>query len=82
MSSGKLPAGRYGALTFTGVKNGIPANKRLIDWISDQGEEVDHHQTKDGDAFAGRVEMLLTDPKEEPDQGKWKTHVAIKLRDK
>jgi effector-binding domain-containing protein len=74
-----LPAGRYAILTFTDVKNGIPANARLVQWIADQGEAMDSHETSDGDAFAGRIETLMTDPQKEPDQSKWQTQVAIKL---
>ena len=81
VSCGMLPAGWYGTFTFTGVKNAVPANARLIEWIGHQGEEMDCSHTKDGDAFAGRIETLLTDPEAEPDQSKWKTQVAIKVRD-
>lgn len=76
---GTLPGGRYGTLTFTGVEKGIPANKRLIEWIDEQGEEMDSKKTDDGEAFTGRIETLLTDPAEEPDQAKWETAVAIKI---
>ena len=81
MSCGKLPAGRYGTLTFTGIQNEIAANARLIDWIGDRGLEMDCHQTADGDAFVGRIETLLTDPQAEPNRRKWETQVAIKVRD-
>lgn len=76
---GTLPAGRYATLAFIGVENGIPANKRLIDWIEEQGETMDAKETDDGQAFVGRVEILLTDPNAEPDQRKWETQVAIKV---
>lgn len=76
---GTLPGGRYGMLTFTGVENGIPANKRLIEWIDEQGEEMDSKKTDDGEAFTGRIETLLTDPEAQPDQAKWETAVAIKI---
>ena len=76
---GRLMAGRYATLTFTGVDNAVPANKRLIEWIDEQGHEMDSKQTDDGEAFTGRIETLLTDPEREPDQAKWITKVAIKI---
>ena len=36
ISAGVLPAGRYAALVYAGVRNGIKANKALLDW--DQAE--------------------------------------------
>ncbi|WP_326540474.1 GyrI-like domain-containing protein [Pseudorhodoferax sp.] len=30
-----MPAGRYAVLTYRGVKNGVAANKRLLDWIAE-----------------------------------------------
>jgi hypothetical protein len=36
---------------------------------------------ENGDAFAARVEFYLTDPADEPDQEKWETEVAIRLRE-
>jgi hypothetical protein len=79
--TGILPGGRYGTLTFTGVDNGVASNARLIDWIGAQGERVDSRQTDAGDAFAARIESLLSDPEGEPDPGRWKTRIAIKVRD-
>jgi effector-binding domain-containing protein len=78
---GTLPAGRYATSTFTGVRNGIPANKKLIDWIADQGEEMVVHKSENGDVFKSRYETILTDAKAEPDQDKWETEIAIKVRD-
>lgn len=80
VTRGTLPAGRYASLVFTGVKNGIEANARLIAWLRAQNAEMDVHHTDDGDMFAGRLETLLTDPRTEPDQSQWRTEVAIKVR--
>lgn len=77
---GTLPAGRYATLTFTGVRNGVAANKKLIDWIAEQGEEMVVHKSENGDVFNSRYETFLTDAKLEPDKGKWETEVAIKVR--
>lgn len=77
-----LPAGRYAVMSYQGVKNGIPANKRLIGWIAEQGEAVDSHDSAQGEAFTARYETFLTDPKADAgqDQDGSETEVAIKLR--
>ena len=76
-----LPAGRYAVLQYVGVTNSIAANKKLIDWIAAQGEEVVSHPSEDGEVFKARYETFLTDTKRDPDQGNWETEVAIKLRE-
>jgi effector-binding domain-containing protein len=82
VSSGVLPAGRYVALVFTGDYSGLMgANKVLLDWAAEQGLVLDQHSTDKGDAFGGRVESYLTDPRAEPDSSKWETEVAIRLAD-
>ena len=73
VASGLLPAGRYAVLVYTGVQNGVPANSRLIDWISAQGE----HVAQKGQVFQARYETFLTDPEAEPDQHRWLIEVAI-----
>lgn len=80
LASNTLPAGRYAISSFKGVENGIPANKALIEWIAKQGEQIDHHTSDQGDVFASRYETFLTDATTEPDQHKWQTEIAIKLR--
>jgi effector-binding domain-containing protein len=74
-----LPAGRYAALVYTGVKNGVKANGALLDWGAEQGLVWDKWETTAGDAFGSRYESFLTDPAEEPNQAKWETEVAIRL---
>jgi effector-binding domain-containing protein len=81
IASDSLPAGRFATLTYEGVKNGVAANAKLIDWIGNQGEEMACYKSQPGDAFEARYEIFLTDAQAEPDQNKWKTEVAIKLRD-
>lgn len=77
-----LPAGRYAALVFTGVENGIAGNGALIDWIADQGLAMDRWDDPRGDAFGGRVEHLLDGPEDDPDPSTWKAEVAIRLADR
>ena len=82
VSPGILPAGRYAALIYTGVENGIPANKALLDWGAQQGLGWDTYASENGDGFGARIESYLTDPDDEPDPAKWETEVAIRLADR
>lgn len=79
---GVLPAGQYASLIYTGVTNGIPANKALLDWGAEQGLVWDRWDMEEGDAFRSRFESFLTDPKNNPDPATWETEVAIRLADK
>jgi effector-binding domain-containing protein len=78
---GVLPAGRYASLIYTGIMNGIPANKVLLDWGAEQGLVWDTYASDHGDGFSARYESFLTDPADEPDPAKWETEVAIRLAD-
>ncbi|MBD8529216.1 MULTISPECIES: GyrI-like domain-containing protein [unclassified Massilia] len=71
-----LPAGRYAVLLYTGVRNGVSANRELIDWIAAQGE----HIAQEGQVFQARYETFLTDAEAEPDQQRWRIEVAIGVR--
>lgn len=75
-----LPAGRYAVLSSKGVKNGVNANKKLIEWIASEGEQVWSHDAGKGEVFEARYETLRSDPTAQPDKDKWETEVAIKLR--
>jgi effector-binding domain-containing protein len=79
--AGALPAGDYASLVYTGVKNGIKGNGRLINWAASKGLALDRWDDEKGDAFGGRYESYLTDPKDQPDPAKWDTEVAIRLAD-
>jgi effector-binding domain-containing protein len=81
VKAGVLPAGRYAALVYTGVKNGIKGNKALLDWARAKGIRWDRWDDENGDAFGARYESFLTDPADEPDPAKWETEVAIRLAD-
>ncbi|MBA2363386.1 MAG: GyrI-like domain-containing protein [Chloroflexia bacterium] len=79
VAAGVLPAGRYAALVYTGIENGIPANAALLDWGAANGLAWDTWATEKGDAFGARFESFLSDPDEEPDPARWQTEVAIRL---
>jgi effector-binding domain-containing protein len=76
-----LPAGRYAALVYTGVENGIPSNGALIEWAAAQGLRWDSWDTEIGEGFGGRAEYMLDGPEDDPDPANWKTEVAIRLAD-
>lgn len=76
-----LPAGRYAALIYTGVQNGIAGNAALLDWGAQQGLVWDQHGTPQGNAFGGRYEVLIDGPDDDPDPANWDTEVAIRLAD-
>jgi effector-binding domain-containing protein len=81
VAAGTLPAGRYAALTYTGIDNGVAANWELLKWGEAQGLTWDQRDTPNGDAFGSRYESFITDPADEPDPAKWDTEVAIRLAD-
>ena len=78
---GVLPAGRYAALVYTGVQNGVAANGALLEWGAERGLAWDTYEAEGGDGFGARYESEITDPAEEPDMAKWETEVAIRLAD-
>lgn len=80
VESGLLPAGRYAVVVYTGVENGVPANRRLLDWIATQGEQALAHPSDRGEVFAARYETFLTDAEAEPDRHRWLFEVAIQVR--
>ena len=77
--AGVLPAGRYAALIYTGIDNGIQANWTLLKWGAEQGLAWDTWAAQNGDGWGARYESFLTNPDEEPDRAKWETEVAIRL---
>ena len=79
--AGSLPAGRYASLIYTGIANGIPANKELIDWATEQGLVWDTYEDPGGDGFVSRYEIYMDGPEEHPDPAEWRTEVAIRLAD-
>ncbi len=80
LSCHSLPGGRYAVLTYKGVRDGVLANKRLLDWIAAQRQAVAKHGSDAGDVFEARYETVLTDAQAVLDQDEWETEVAIKLR--
>ncbi|HME64050.1 MAG TPA: GyrI-like domain-containing protein [Streptosporangiaceae bacterium] len=80
--SGVLPAGRYAMLTHVGHPSELMgATKTLLDWAAGQGLTWDMSPDADGDRWGSRLEIYLTDPREEPDMSKWVTQLAFRLAD-
>lgn len=82
VSGGTLPTGKYAALIYTGIENGIRGNAALLEWGGKQNLKWDTWKAENGDGFRSRVEFYLTDPDDEPDPAKWETEVAIRLADR
>lgn len=76
-----LPAGKYAALVYTDVTQGIEGNKVLIEWAKENGIEWDAWDSDRGHAFASRIEIFLDGPEDDPDPTTWRTEVAIKVAD-
>ncbi|GAA3492742.1 GyrI-like domain-containing protein [Streptomyces cremeus] len=77
-----LPAGRYATLTHVGHPDELTGvTRELIAWAGARGLEWDMTRTGDGEHWVGRTETFLTDPRVEPDPGKWQTRLAFRLAD-
>ena len=80
--SGVLPAGRYATLTHVGHPGELHGvTEALLDWAAGQGLTWDMSPGPDGDRWACRLEISLTDPAQEPDMSKWATQLAFRLAD-
>jgi effector-binding domain-containing protein len=78
--SAVLPGGRYATLVHVGHPSGlVDATARLRAWASEQGLAFDMSERDGAEHWACRLEMYLTDPRQEPDMDKWETHLAFKL---
>jgi effector-binding domain-containing protein len=77
-----LPAGRYATVTHIGHPDELMAvTARLLDWAQDQGLAWDMTPTPTGEEWAARLEVLMSNPAEEPDMHKWETVLLFKLAD-
>lgn len=80
--TGTLPAGRYVTASHVGHPDElVAATARLLDWARDQGLEWDMSPTLEGEMWGCRLEILVTDPAEEPDMHRWETVLMFRLRD-
>jgi effector-binding domain-containing protein len=78
--SGVLPAGRYVTLTHVGHPSElVQATVTLLDWAAAQGLTWDMSPGAGGERWGSRLEIYLTDPRDEPDMNKWETQLAFRL---
>jgi len=82
VTAGELPAGRYLAASYTGhPRQLVWVTRDFLFWARDNGLAFDHWDSPEGDAWASRLEFMLTDPAAEPDMDHWTTRLAFKLAD-
>jgi effector-binding domain-containing protein len=78
----ELPAGRYVTVTHTGPPDQlVSVTRELLEWAAAQGLTFDRHDSDAGDVWASRLEVLLTNPAEQPDPSQWQTQLLFKLAD-
>jgi effector-binding domain-containing protein len=77
-----LPAGRYATVTHVGHPDELMAvTAKLLDWAQDHGLAWDMTPTAEGEVWGARLEVLLSNPAEEPDMHKWRTALFFRLAD-
>jgi GyrI-like small molecule binding domain len=80
---GVLPAGRYATVTHVGhPKELLQVTRSLLDWGTQQGLSWDVTPGEDGEHWGCRLEIQLTDPRQEPDMSKWETQLAFRLAER
>jgi effector-binding domain-containing protein len=79
---GELPAGRYASIAHIGHPDELMAvTARLLDWAQRRDLAWDVTPTLEGEVWGARLEVLMTNPAEEPDMHKWETVLLFKLAD-
>jgi effector-binding domain-containing protein len=73
---GTAPAGEYGILAYTG--SSMQANRGLLGWVDQTGRTFDTDPTTG--AWAGRFEIIRTDPRSEKRKTRWTIELAFLLR--
>jgi effector-binding domain-containing protein len=78
--AGALPAGRYVTLYHVGAPETLAgATASLLDWAAAKGLAFDVSPSPEGERWGCRLEIYLTDPRDEPDMTKWETRLAFRL---
>ncbi|WP_305786697.1 GyrI-like domain-containing protein [Symbioplanes lichenis] len=78
----EVPAGRYVTLTHIGHPDelvGVTAG--LLDWARERDLIWDMTPTPTGEVWTARLEVLMTNPAEQPDMHQWETVLLFKLAD-
>ena len=77
---GALPGGRFVSVIHKGhPAQIIDSTRELLAWAERERLEFDHTETPDGDKWACRLEIYLTDPVDVPNMDEWETELAFKL---
>lgn len=80
--AGVLPGGRYVTLAQVGHPDALEqVTGDLLAWAARQGLVWDSEPTPEGERWGCRVEHYLTDPRDEPDMGRWTTELTFRLAD-
>jgi effector-binding domain-containing protein len=80
--AGELPAGRYATTTHVGHPDELIAvTGAFQDEAAAQDLTFDASETERGTRWGCRLELLLTNPAEQPDLNKWETKLAFRLAD-
>jgi effector-binding domain-containing protein len=80
--AGLLPAGRYATTTHVGHPDELIAvTGAFQDEAAAQGLTFDTAETERGTRWGCRLELLLTNPAEQPDLNKWETKLAFRVAD-
>jgi effector-binding domain-containing protein len=75
-----LPSGKYATHTHVGHPDELMAvTAELLAWAQREGLSWDMTPTPDGELWAARLEVMLTNPAEQPDPHKWETALVFKL---
>jgi effector-binding domain-containing protein len=78
--AGTLPAGRYAATTHVGHPDELVAvTGAFLDEAATHGHRFDTTETDRVTRWGCRLELLLTNPAEQPDMNKWETKLAFRL---
>ncbi|HTX84229.1 MAG TPA: GyrI-like domain-containing protein [Streptosporangiaceae bacterium] len=81
VTAGVLPAGRYATATHVGTYDGLMgAVDNLLQWADAQNLQWDKSDAEEGERWACRLEIYLTDPAEQPDSARWETQLAFRLK--
>lgn len=77
-----LPGGRYVTVTHIGHPDELVAvTGRMLDWAAAEGLTWDMEETPTGQVWGCRLEMMLTNPAEQPDPHQWETVLLFRLAD-
>ena len=77
-----LPGGRYATVSHVGHPTElVGVTARLLDWAAEQGLTWDMEPTPTGEVWGCRLELLMTNPAEQPDPHQWETVLMFRLAD-